>query len=328
MKLLSFLIVFITACRLFPGHSGSSALVAETMLVATPSNLALSVTGLTTTTGNNSGTPRVITITNTGSGPALNVTFDPPSSASIASVLPTNCGTIAAGDTCALTVTPTATPSAAVADTNPTPIIVNISGDNTNTVSPSISVLTYGSFYQAGFLFSIIETANTSLSIGGTVAADTDNATQNSTLYSLNGADTTPTMYGGTDGAANTAAMVTQYGAGNYSATTCTTFSGGGYADWYQPSICQMGFGGSDGNFDCGPSPGLIPNMQYNLLVMNPSQNFNFVNFGLYWSSTASESGAPNNSWYQQLATGGGDGFQNSFNVYNTFGIRCVRDFQ
>ncbi len=298
------------------------------VITVTPSTLALSVTGLTTTTGNNSGTPRVFTIHNAGPGTAFAVTGPASASPSISSISYTGCESIPINSDCTVTITPSATPSAAVADTNPTPITLTIQGSNTNPLNPTVNVLTYGSFYQAGYLFSIIETVNTSLSIGGTVAAESDNATQNSTQYSLSGADTTPAMYSGTNGTANTAAMVAQYDAGNYSATVCTTFSGGGYADWYLPAICQMGFGGSDANFDCGASPGLIPNMQYNLLITNPSQSFNFFNTGLYWSSTASENGAPDNAWYQQFALGGGDGFQNSFNVANTLGVRCVRDFQ
>jgi hypothetical protein len=133
-------------------------------------------------------------------------------------------------------------------------------------------------------------------------------------------------MYSGTNGSANTGAMVTQYGAGAYSATVCTSYSGGGYTNWYLPAICQMGFGGSDFNFDCGASPGQIPNMQYNLLVANTTQNFNFVDNGIYWSSTASEVFAPSYAWYQQFAVGGVDGTQNFTGVSNTFGVRCVRD--
>jgi len=298
-----------------------------TTLSVTPSTLTLSVTGLTTTTGNNSGAPRVFTIQNTGSETAMGVACPTSLSESIMSITCTGCGTILSGGMCTVTITPSATPSAAVADTSATPITLTIQGTNTNTLTPTVNVLTYGSFYQAGYLFSIIETANTSVSIGGTVAAETDAAAQSPGVeYSLNGANTTTAMYSGTYGAANTTAMLTVYGnTGTYSARVCTTYSGGGYGDWYLPAICQMGFGGSDINFDCGASPGAIRNMQYNLLVTNPAQNFNFVNGSLYWSSTASESVAPSGGRFQQFAVGGGDGFQSINPVFNQFGVRCVR---
>lgn len=297
-----------------------------TTLSVTPSILTLSVTGLTTTTGNNSGTPRVFTIQNTGPETAMGVACPTSDSASIASITCTGCGTIVSGGVCTATITPSATPSAAVADTSATPITLTIQGTNTNPLSPTVNVLTYGSFYQAGWLFSIVETADTSLSIGGTVAAETDNAAQNSTLYSLGGADTTTAMYSGTNGAANTTAMLTEYGnSGTYSARVCATYTGGGYDNWYLPAICQMGFGGSDTNFNCGPSPGNIPNMQYNLLVTNNTQNFNFVNGYNYWGSTAGEFDAPNYAWIQEFAVGGGSGLQGNTSVNGTYGVRCVR---
>lgn len=296
-----------------------------TTLSVTPSTLTLSVTGLTTTTGNNSGTPRVFTIQNTGPETAMGVTCPTSLSGSIASITCTGCGTILSGGVCTATITPSATPSAAVGDTSATPITLTIQGTNTNTLSPTVNVLTYGSFYQAGWLFSIIETANTSLSIGGTVAAESDNADQGTTEYSLDGANTTTAMYSSTDGAANSEAMVTQYGVGTYSASVCTIYTGGGYTDWYLPAICQMGFGGEDINFICGVSPGIIPNMQYNLLVTNLTQTFNFVNNGGYWSSTASDDGGFIDARFQRFSVGSGDGYQGGNGVDSTYGIRCVR---
>jgi hypothetical protein len=298
----------------------------EATVMVTPSTLALSVTGVRTTTGNNSGTARVFTIENTGPDIATGIVCPTPDSPSIDSINCSGCDNLASGATCTVTITPTATPSAAVADATPTPITLTIEGDNTNTLSPTVNVLTYGSFYQAGWLFSIIETADASLSIGGTVAAESDNAAQESTKYSLGGASTTDQMYSGTEGAANTNAMLAVYGdAGTYSATVCTSYAGGGYTNWYLPAICQMGFGGIDSNFNCGASPGSIPNMQYDLLVTNPAQNFNFVNNGFYWSSTASEEFQTNNAWAREFEVGGGVVVQDFFNVDNMFGVRCVR---
>jgi hypothetical protein len=68
--------------------------------------------------------------------------------------------------------------------------------------------------------------------------------------------------------------------------------------------------------------------MQYNLLVINAPQDFNFVNNGLYWSSAASQLAAPGIAWGQQIAVGGGDGLQGNIGVSSMFGVRCVRDLQ
>jgi hypothetical protein len=302
-----------------------------TTLTATPS-LTLSITGLTTTTGTNSGTARQITITNTGSNPATNVNFViSPALPSGATITPANCGTMAAGATCVLTVTPGSAPTNAVASSSPTPSVVGTAGDNTNTVATNVNILTYGSLYEAGWLYSIIETAGTSPSIGGSVAAQTDSVIPSiGTEYSPGGAATVAAT-SGTNGKTNTTTMSASYGtAANYSAGNCIppNYSFGGFTDWYLPSDCQLGFGGSDTNFNCtnSTSADYIPNVQANLLTANATQNFNFVNGGFYWSSTASVSGAPSTAWFQQIAQGGGSGTQTNSAVTISAGVRCVRD--
>lgn len=302
----------------------------EATLTVTPSTLTLSVTGLTTTTGEDSGRPRVFTIENQGPVTATGIACLTSDSASIASIVCNGCENIANGDTCTVTITPTGTPSAAVADNiMPMPVTLTIEGNNTNTLSPTVNVLTYGSFYQAGWLFSIIETENPSESIGGTVAAEEDSAAQKTTTYSPGDQNTTNAMYDGFNGLANTNAMVAHYGQDEtYSATVCTDYAGGGYNDWYLPAICQMGFGGSDEGFGCGDAPGSIPNIQFNLLIINDNQNFNFNTDegSAYWSSTASEKPSPQNAWAQTFAIAGEPGNQfNSIGVGGVFGIRCVR---
>ena len=318
-----------------PTYSGQGDTLSVTVtsaptatLTVNPSALALSVTGLTPAAGGlvTTGSSRHFTIQNNGPETATGIVCPTSASPSITFITCAGCGAIVNGGTCTVTIAPSATASAAVGDATPTPITLTIQGNNTNTVSPTVNVLTYGSFYQAGWLFSIIETADTSLSIGGTVAAESDNAAPVSTQYSLAGANTTSAMYSGTDGFANTTAMVAQYGVGTYSATVCTTSAGGRYNNWYLPAICQMGFGGADLNFNCGASPGVIPNMQYNLLVINPAQSFNFVSDYIYWSSTASEFVALNRAYVQQFAVGGGSGVQGFALVSNNRGVRCVRN--
>lgn len=72
--------------------------------------------------------------------------------------------------------TPSSTPSATAYDTNPTPITLSISGTNTNTLTPTINVLTYGSVYQGGFVYAINDTTPNTGSISGKVASLVDQA--------------------------------------------------------------------------------------------------------------------------------------------------------
>ncbi len=133
------------------------------------------------------GTPRVITIYNSGTTTANNVACPTSGSASITSIVCAGCGTILAGQSCQITITPSGTASATAYDTNPTPITLSISGTNTNTLTPTINILTYGSVYQGGFVYEINDTTPNTGSIGGAVASLVDQAEP----YISSGAQTT-----------------------------------------------------------------------------------------------------------------------------------------
>jgi hypothetical protein len=144
-----------------------------------------------------SGNPREISVTNTGSIAAVNVHYSPsPALPSGTVITPATCGAIAPFGTCALTITPGATPSATPGDIAPTPITLSIAGDNVSTSSLTLNIVTYGSVYQAGFIYSIDDTTATTGSIGGKVAALNDQAAPfinsgpqaTSILWSSNGA--------------------------------------------------------------------------------------------------------------------------------------------
>ena|SRR3990167_1363520 len=277
-------------------QGATGTFIAETaFLTISPSTLGLSVTGVETTTGFDSGTPRVFTLKNIGSTPATGVNCPSITSPSITSITCSGCGTILSGNVCTVTIQPSATASAAVADTNPTPITLTIQGENTNKLTPSINVLTYGSFYQSGYVFSIIETQDPSLSIGGTVAAERDASMDSSIVVNIMEVPYSPAwlytfinINNGYDGSntktGNTYWMVRQYSYDqNYSAGLCIPpfNSVGGYTDWYLPAICQMGYGATD-SFDCGGDmPGTIPNIQYYLLYSprQSGQNINISQF-------------------------------------------------
>lgn len=149
------------------GNAVLNTAAPATQLSATVNTLALKT----------SGTPRTITITNVGTTSASGVVYTPsPALPAGTSIAPASCGSIAASGTCVLTITPGATASAAAYNTSPTPITLTIAGSNTNTLNPTTNILTYASVYQSGYLFSIDDTTAATGSIGGKVAALTDQA--------------------------------------------------------------------------------------------------------------------------------------------------------
>jgi hypothetical protein len=142
-------------------------------IVASVSSLALSVND-TNLNSALTGTPRVITFTNEGSEVANNVvylaspsfptgtttsqTYIPYSSSNIGS-----CAQLYPGDACAVTITPGST-----ATTTATTLTAS-SGNYS--ASSAVSILTYGSLYQTGYVFSIDDSTNNNVSVGGTIVA-------------------------------------------------------------------------------------------------------------------------------------------------------------
>lgn len=318
-------------------------------LTVNPSTLALSVPGLTTTTGpDTSGTPRVFTITNTSSVTATGVACPISESISIASISCEGCGTISGdGGVCTVTITPSSFPSAAIADTNPTPITLTIQGTNTNTLNPTLNILTYGSFYQSGFLYSIIETADTSQSIGGTVIAENDAIAYGTGIVWDSSSDCTSFPYTcattNADSGVNGSNLSTPSPGGNtylitstltpptaeasYAAGLCATAPAvNGYGNWYLPAICQVGYDGSDSPyFNCGTSESpYIPNIQKNLLDPG-THTFNYTLPGSYWSSTEYEQTPGSLAWFQHATSGTGSS-QVTGPKTTASGVRCSRD--
>jgi hypothetical protein len=166
-----------------------------TTLSASISQLALSVTGLTEygVTGTPaSGVARRITITNTGgiSATNLNITYPTWPTGTTAD---STCGaSLAAGATCEITVTPGAN---ATSDCNnnhiaPTPGVINVSADNvTTSVSIDVLVLGYSCQYQGGYVYAFDDTTPRTGSVGGKVAATSDQAADypNGVIWSSNG---------------------------------------------------------------------------------------------------------------------------------------------
>lgn len=334
-----------------------SCVTNTTTLATSVNDLALSVTGLTEY--GISGTPasgvaRVITITNTGSNAAFNLSVTSPTWPA-GTTTSTNCGSLlAASSSCTITITPGNTAASdgtnpCSSGTAPIPGSVQISADNTNTVSSNVVILSYGCIYQGGYVYALDDTTTDTGSVGGKVAATADQAasvmwSSNSvgsvafnTIYGI--AETSTTVSpdpssgqvsgqtacnGATDGACDTNNIYVYYqnnapGApinlSYYAAGLCKqTISS--YSDWSLPAICELGFGGTA----CGTlgSP-MLQNMQSNLV------DFNGLNLlgGLYWSSTEF-SGSPSSiAWIQLIAPGSVN--QNSFVKSVQAGVRCSR---
>ena len=146
----------------------------DTMLCVNPTDLTLSVRdpelnpALT-------GKVRKIKITNIGTTTAINVAHTAsPLLPTGSKIMPITCGNIEPLQTCELSIIPGPIPSAAPYDVSPTPISLTIVGNNTNTLTPTINILTYGSVYESGFVFSIDDTTPSTDSVAGKIAALSD----------------------------------------------------------------------------------------------------------------------------------------------------------
>ncbi|MEO8005354.1 MAG: hypothetical protein ABI771_10650 [Betaproteobacteria bacterium] len=299
-----------------------------------------------------SGSSRSLIFTNVGTSTAVAVTYSiSPALPTGTTISPASCGDIAAAATCTLTVTPGATLSASAGAPNPTPTTLSIAGTNTNTLARTIDVLTYGSVYQSGYVFAIDDTKPVTGSIGGTVAALVDQASAFGTaiqwssvagggpafddIAGISQASTNPpdACKGNSDGACNSQAIVAFYSPPNttpainrssYAAGLCTVTIAG-YADWYLPAVCELGYdaggGGGPSGSACGSSTTPVAqNMQLNL-VENGMGNL----AGYYWSSTE-RSGTPDqHSFMQSVSPTGSNSYQAAFPKDFQYGVRCAR---
>ncbi|HFE8371486.1 TPA: DUF1566 domain-containing protein [Legionella pneumophila] len=330
----------------------------NTTLSISLNTLALATQGILTDAsgaGNQASRARKLIITNTGEVTAMDVNYTiAPALPAGTMVSPLSCGNIPAGGTCELTVTPGNTPSAA-ADMAPVPSVLTVRGGNTPTaVSSNIIVLTYGNRYQGGFVFAIDDTTVDTMSVGGKVAAFTDQAAPfpNGIIWSSNGmggtafdaipgidetsTEATPSpalpnpnplnfvgCNGATDGLCNVGNIFKQYptiSTNEYAAGLCSATIEG-FNDWYLPAICEMGFDDGVGTpSGCGTqaSP-TLQNMQSNLVDNGDVGSL----AGFDWSSTEVSFNPQDVAWLQVFAVGGSG--QGTTNKVNPVGVRCVR---
>ena len=342
-----------------PSQSNSlSIMVAPPLALTTTISASVPTLALKT-----SGVARTITLTNTGTLTATSVTYTPsPALPSDTTISPANCGNMAPADTCVLTITPGATPSAAAYNTSPTPINLSVHGTNTNTLTPTLNIVTLASVYQSGFIYSIDDTTPTTGSIGGKVAAVTDQATDspNGIIWSSDGSGTTSSniaIFGITevstsvspnpsagqitgqfacngkiDGSCDTANIVTYYDANRAEGGTAPT-----PLTQYASGLCKASIGGYTDWYlpaicEMGPSsstgsncvPG-TPNMVDNLpSLRNPCTGASCL-LGYYWSSTEFSAIPTNNAWYQAFRSGSESSHGSTSKGNNNLRVRCSR---
>ncbi|MFH0128783.1 hypothetical protein ACGLHS_01155 [Variovorax sp. VaC1] len=181
------------------------------------------------------GVARKITITNTGLYDAKGLKTAS-STLPLATSISSNCnGVLPAGSSCQVMVTPGATPTTAPLAMAPTPVKLLVSGDNTNTSSIDIHILSYGSVYQAGYVFALDDTTVSTTSVGGKTLALSP--ASNGEIWGPDG-PTTGIPYG--EGRATTRAVADLFQGQPSAAKTCISSSAGGYSDWYLPGWCEL----------------------------------------------------------------------------------------
>lgn len=345
---------------------GVSCVTNTTTLAASVGDLALSVTGLIEygVPGTpSSGLARMITITNTGSYTAYNVSVTQPTWPAGTSSSTTCGSTMAAGSSCTVTVTPGNTPTSdgtnpCSGGTAPIPGVIHVTADNAAAVSSNVVILSYGCIYQGGYVYAVDDTTPNTESVGGKVAATTDQAAPypNGVIWSSTGigGSSSDVAYDSIYGVAETSTPsspapsigpVAGQAACNGSIDgTCDTnninvYYRTGAANApvspldYAAGLCEQTIGGySDwflpaicelgyGGGICGTaSAPTEQNMQFDLV------DFNFLNLlaGYYWSSTE-YSGAPQNIAWQQFFASGGGAIQAFVGKGSQLGVRCSR---
>jgi hypothetical protein len=268
---------------------------AQATLSLSLSSLALSVDDTTLNTSL-TGTPRQITVTNAGSIAATNLVVSPGGALPSGTSLATTCGaTLAASDSCTITITPG---SVATSDcgsgTAPTPNVVSVSADDATTSQADVSVLSFGCIYQGGYVYSIDDTTPATGSVGGAVAGETD---ASAAIQWYNGSFLLTGASSVSDGETNTEIIIAAQGAGSYAAALCAESAQDGYTDWYLPAKNELG-------------------LVYTNLASNSIGGFST---SYYWSSTEE---SVESAWGEAFSSGS----QLILVKETALGVRCVRE--
>lgn len=291
--------------------------------------LSISVSNLALETSGNS---RTITITNTGSISAENLSISYPTWPS-GTTANSNCGSsLGATDTCTITVNPgaNATSNCNSPYSEPTPGVITVSADNvTSAVTTDVYVLTYGCIYEKGYIFAIDDTTSANTSINGTTVALADNSS-GIQWYNDNFVITNAESL--TNGATNTVMIINTQGAGSYAAEICANYTidssgnspcstGTCYSNWYLPAICQMGASGEGAGCLSGTANMVsnLPNLIFSGCIGSSCLS------GNYWSSTEYFGNPQAIALYELFISGGGLQFGEIKDV--NYAVRCSRNF-
>ena len=319
-----------TVCKTIgSGNNNPDAFLCARSSFANSLNITVSQVPITLSTSSlalqASGQPRTLLITALANANDVHYSIAPalPNGTTIS---PSSCGDMLQGETCLLTITPSSTPSAQAGAT-PDPSIITVQGMNTNILTAAITVLTFGSQYQEGYVFKLDDTTPTSGSVGGTIAALADNSTA---IRWDNGDDSLDTNTDGHlfDGASNTINIIDVEGAGQYAATLCHDYdidSAGHtpcqpgyicYNNWFLPAICQLG--PTDASGECLGAA----SMYDNLVSLTPSVG-NFSTTELYWASTQYKTqGGLFYAWYELFSSTPNPEIAST---YDLLGVRCAK---
>ncbi|VEG91312.1 DUF1566 domain-containing protein [Legionella spiritensis] len=311
----------------------------DTTLTSSVNELALSVTNLTNGPMGSavpSGKSRLVTITNTGASDAINLTVTAPTWPA-GTTHSTTCGTtLAAGDICTITIMPgnTATsdgtnPCSSGTGTAPVPGQISVTADNANTVNTNVVVLDYGCIFQGGYLFAIDDTTANTSSIGGKVAATSDQAAtrwgpgsiavggiNELSMAGVNSCD------GNSDGQCDTNRIVNAGLAPPVAAQICADLSAGGRDDWYLPAICEVGYDPSSAGTGCGTQAN--PTLQNLFSTLKENNRGNLAN-DFYWTSTEFSVIPDDIAWIVDFNPGNGDQLTEDKTVDHQ--VRCIRIF-
>ncbi len=291
-------------------------------LSSSVSRLALSVNDVATHPAL-TGSSRTIVITNQAATTiARNLSVTPSGFPAGTSISATTCGSrLDPGSSCTITIAPgTVATSACTSGSEPVPGTVTVSADNGLAVSVEVLVLGYRCIYQGGPLFAIDDTTPPTSSIGGKVAAQTDQSSgviwsaaigSTSVDYTDLGLheDSVAPCSASYDGACNSTVILSHYSPAwlfqrsRFAAGQCAaTISG--YSDWYLPALCEFDScpgGGQTIRGNLGSSVGL--------------------GFYTYWTSTEFHINSANVAYSVNLIFGS----DHDTNKNASLRVRCAR---
>ncbi|HSB96820.1 MAG TPA: hypothetical protein VLC91_10235 [Spongiibacteraceae bacterium] len=284
--------------------------VTNVSVTCTTNTTTLSVSATGTIPVN--GSAGTLTVTNTGTNTAYNVSAALPGGWTDITQDASDCAAITPSSTCTLSFTST-TPYVAQGG-------IQVTGDNID-MPPETAL----AFSIDGYLVYAVSGTSPSakaLVIAGSNASSSQRwSVSSDNISGITETSTAPpaACNGATDGACNTGQLDAFYGTpySNYAAGLCQQISSDNtgavsLGTWYLPAVCEMGGAGAN----CVPGSADIDT---NLVQLG----FGGLS-GSYWSSTES-SGAPlSTAWFADFATGGGSSQNNAFKS-NSFGVRCAR---